>query len=144
MAFDGTAEYTLDAKNRLTVPARVRADFAAGLVLAQGIERCVALWKPADFESFRRAALEGQHPVSTDARKLQLYFSANSRPGELDAAGRVMIPTFLMEHAALTKEVTVIGAHDHMQLWDRGAWADFNRQLRDDVQSITASLGHPA
>ena len=39
MAFDGTAEYSLDAKNRLTVPARFRADFSAGLVL-------YAAWPP--------------------------------------------------------------------------------------------------
>jgi MraZ protein len=100
MAFDGTAEYSLDAKNRLTVPARFRADLAGGLVLAKGIERCVALWKPADYEAFRAAALEGMHPLSQDARKLQL--------------------------------------------WDRGAWADYNQQLHDDVLSITSSLGHPA
>src|SRR5213079_2651447 len=103
MAFDGTAEYSLDAKNRLTVPARFRADFGAGLVLAKGIERCVALWKPADYEAFRAAALEGMHPLSQDARKLQLYFSANSMPAELDAAGRVMVPSFLMEDRKSTR-----------------------------------------
>ena len=144
MAFDGTAEYSLDAKNRLTVPARFRADFAAGLVLAKGIERCVALWKPADYAEFRKAAQEGMHPLSQEARKLKTYFAANSMPAELDSAGRVMIPSFLMEHAELTKEVTVIGAGDHLQLWDRGAWSDYNRKLHDDVLSITSSLGHPA
>jgi MraZ protein len=144
MAFDGTAEYSLDAKNRLTVPARFRADFGAGLVLAKGIERCVSLWKPADYEAFRGAALQGMHPLSPEARKLQTYFAANSMPAELDAAGRVMIPGFLMDHGALSKEVTVIGAGDHLEVWDRGAWADFNQQLHDDVLSITSSLGHPA
>jgi MraZ protein len=144
MAFDGTAEYSLDAKNRLTVPARFRADFGAGLVLAKGIERCVSLWKPADYETFRGAALQGMHPLSPDARKLQTYFAANSMPAELDSAGRVMVPGFLMDHAGLAKEVTVIGAGDHLEVWDRGAWADFNQQLHDDVLSITSSLGHPA
>jgi MraZ protein len=65
-------------------------------------------------------------------------------PAELDAAGRVMVPAFLMDHAALAKEVTVIGAGDHLEVWDRGAWAEFNQQLHDDVLSITSSLGHPA
>src|SRR4029078_8761181 len=110
MPVDGAAEYSLDAKNRLTVPARFRADFGAGLVLAKGIERCVALWKPADYEAFRASALEGMHPVSPEARKLQLYFSANSMPAELDAAGRVMVPSFLMDHAALSQAGTVICA----------------------------------
>jgi MraZ protein len=144
MAFEGTAEYSLDAKNRLTVPARFRADFGAGLTLAKGIERCVALWKPADYDAYRAAALQGMHPLSLEARKLKTYFSANSMPAELDAAGRVMVPGFLMEHANLSKEVTVIGAEDHLQLWERSAWADYNQQLHDDVVSITSSLGHPA
>ena len=113
-------------------------------MLAKGIERCVALWKPADYEGFRAAALEGMHPLSQDARKLQLYFSANSMPAELDAAGRVMVPSFLMDHAELAKEVTVIGAGDHLQVWDRGSWSDYNQKLHDDVLSITSSLGHPA
>ena len=42
MAFRGTFDYTLDAKNRLTVPAKFRASLSDGVVLAKGIERCVA------------------------------------------------------------------------------------------------------
>src|SRR3954451_19746473 len=143
MAFDGTADYSLDAKNRLTVPARFRADLAGGLVLAKGIERCVALWKPADYETFRGRALQDLHPLSPEGRKLQLYFAANSMPAELDSAGRVMVPPFLMEHGDLAKEVTVIGAGDHLEVWDRAAWATFNEQLHADVLSITSSFGHP-
>ena len=55
-----------------------------------------------------------------------------------------MVPSFLMEHARSAKEVTVIGAGDHLQLWERAAWADYNDQPHNDVSSITASLGHPA
>ncbi|MCA1690533.1 MAG: MraZ N-terminal domain containing protein, partial [Actinobacteria bacterium] len=34
MAFRGTFDYTLDAKNRLTIPAKFRSTFEDGLVLA--------------------------------------------------------------------------------------------------------------
>ena len=144
MAFDGTAEYSLDAKNRLTVPARFRADFGAGLVLAKGIERCVSLWKPADYDAFREAALQGMHPLSPEARKLDTYFSANSMPAELDAAGRVMVPAFLMQHAGLDKEVVVAGSGDALEIWDRATWADYNAALASDVTDITSHLGHTA
>ena len=36
LAFRGTFDHTLDAKNRLTVPARYRAAYAEGVVLAAG------------------------------------------------------------------------------------------------------------
>ena len=42
MAFRGTFDHTLDAKNRLTIPAKFRTSLSEGVVLAKGIERCVA------------------------------------------------------------------------------------------------------
>ena len=57
MAFRGHFEHALDAKNRLNVPARVRAAFSAGLVLAQGLEPCVTIWVPEAFEAWTQSFL---------------------------------------------------------------------------------------
>jgi MraZ protein len=84
------------------------------------------------------------NPLSTDARRLRLFFSANSIDTELDSAGRVMVPAFLLEHAGLTKEVVVTGAGDSLQVWDRATWQDFNTALASEVTDITSRLGHPA
>ena len=144
MAFRGTFDYTLDAKNRLTVPAKFRAELAQGVVLAKGIERCVQLWTPGGFERYTGAALQGANPLSEQSRKLTRFFSANSLDTELDGAGRVMVPAFLLEHAGLRKDVVVTGAGDCLEVWDRGAWAHYNAALSDDVSEITAGFGHPA
>jgi MraZ protein len=143
MAFRGTFDYSLDVKNRLTVPAKFRASLSEGVVLAKGIERCVQVWTPSAFEAYTSAALQGVHPLSEDARKLQRFFSANSFDTELDSAGRVMVPTFLLEHGGLAKEVVVTGAGECLELWDRAAWAAYNDALSSDVSEITAALGHP-
>jgi transcriptional regulator MraZ len=144
VAFRGTFDYTLDAKNRLTVPAKFRAQLAEGIVLAKGLERCVAVWTPREFEAYTSASLEGMHPLSPEADKLNRFFSANSLDAELDAAGRVMIPGFLLEHAGLSKEVVVTGAGSRLEVWDRTAWGHYNASLSTDVSKITAALGHPA
>jgi transcriptional regulator MraZ len=143
MAFRGTFDHTLDAKNRLTVPAKFRAELAQGVVLAKSIERCVQVWTPAGFEHYTGSALEGVHPLSGQARKLTRFFSANSLDTELDGAGRVMLPAFLLEHGGLRKEVVVTGAGDCLEVWDRALWSEYNAALSDDVSGITASFGHP-
>src|ERR1700716_1966115 len=94
LAFRGTFDYTLDSKNRLTVPAKFRASLADGVVLAKGLERCVAVWTPKEFDAYTTAALADMHPLSPQAEKLNRFFSANSLDAELDAAGRVMVPAF--------------------------------------------------
>ena len=137
MAFDGTADYSLDAKNRLTVPARFRELLQDGVVLAKGVEPCVAVWPRAAYDEYRRTFLEGVHPASQQATQIKRFFAANSHPTDLDSAGRVMVPPFLMDHATLDKEVTVIGADDHLEVWDRKAWATYNETLTADILAIS-------
>jgi MraZ protein len=144
MAFRGTFDYSLDAKNRLTVPAKFRASLSEGVVLAKGVEPCVELWRPKEFEDYVAQALEGWPPLSAQREKLELFFSANALDTELDAAGRVMVPAFLMEHAGLSKEAVVTGAGKRLQVWDRAAWSTYNDSLIADVADIRAQLVHPA
>jgi MraZ protein len=81
--------------------------------------------------------------MSSDARRMHLYFSANAFEMELDAAGRVQVPSALIEHAGLRKEVMVVGALESLQIWDRETWHDFNSGLTGEVADITERLGHP-
>ena len=74
------------------------------------------------------------------ARKLTRFFCANSFDTELDAAGRVMVPAFLLDHAGLGKEVVVTGAGECLEVWDRAAWAAYNAALSDELPEITAAL----
>ena len=140
MAFRGTFELTLDAKNRLTVPAKLRAALAEGVVLAKGVERNVGIWKPEDYESRIKATLSGRNPVSPQARELQRYFSSGAFDTELDAAGRVMIPAVLGEHAGLGREVVVTGGGDCLEVWDRETWREYESDLTSRITDITASL----
>ena len=144
MAFRGTFDHTLDAKNRLTIPAKFRTSLAEGVVLAKGIERCVQVWTPKAYDAYVQAALAGLNPLSEPSRKLGRFFAANSLDTELDAAGRVMVPGFLLEHGELRKEVVVTGAGDCLEVWDRAAWADYNEALSHELPDIAAGFGHPA
>ena len=69
MIFRGTFEHALDAKNRLTVPAKFRGALAGGVVLAAspetaaGAPRSVAIWTPDAYETFTGAALAGLNPL---------------------------------------------------------------------------------
>ncbi|MCX6386547.1 MAG: division/cell wall cluster transcriptional repressor MraZ [Solirubrobacterales bacterium] len=140
MTFRGTFDHTLDAKNRLTVPARFRVALGAGVVLAKGVEPCVAIWTPAAYEAQTAAALLGRNPLSPEARQLSRYFSANAIDIELDKAGRVMLAAFLMEHANLEREVVVTGAGECLEVWNQSAWTAYNNDLSARIPDIAAGL----
>ena len=144
MAFRGAFDYTLDAKNRLTVPAKFRATLSEGVVLARGVEPCVAVWRASDYEDFINNALRNLNAMTPEYRKLQRYYSANAFDVELDGAGRVMVPPALMAHAGLEKDVVVTGAGTSLEVWDRERWKAHDDELSADISDLTASLGHPA
>jgi MraZ protein len=110
-------------------------------VLAKGVERCIEMWRPDEYRQRSAQALDGLNPLSREARRMRLFFSANAFPAELDSAGRVMVPAALMDHAGLDKEVVVVGAQDSLQVWDRTAWAEFNSALTHEIADITDRLG---
>jgi len=144
VAFRGHFEYALDAKNRLTIPAKFRASFSDGLVLAKWLDPCVAIFTPEGFDRFQDSFLPDMHPLSADRRRLARFFSGGSFDLELDSAGRVTLNPKLIEHAGISKDVVVIGSGDHLEVWDRSRHADDQDSLPDQVLQIAESLGHPS
>jgi MraZ protein len=146
MAFRGTFDHTLDAKNRLTVPARYRAALADGVVLAMPVDQqpCVGVWRPEGYERYTARALAELPPLSPRLAELERFFYGSSHDAELDAAGRIMVPSFLSEHAGLSKEVVVVGAGDRLELWTKDRWDEHRPTLLGGVAEITAGVDHPA
>ncbi len=139
MAFSGTFDYTLDAKNRLTVPAKFRTSLTESVVLSRGTQKCVAIWLKHDFREFVADALSDTSPLDPKRDAIKRFFFSNSFEVELDSAGRVMVPTKLMAYGELTKEVVVNGMDDRIEIWDRQRWDDYNAALNiDDLAALFA------
>jgi MraZ protein len=139
--FRGTYDFTLDAKNRLTIPSKLRASLSDGVVLAAALEPCVGIWRPADHEAWTASMLADANPRSPGYRQLARFFSANSVAAELDGAGRVMVPPHLMKYAGLDREVALVGATDSLEIWDRATWRDYDAETSGNVADIAAGLG---
>ena len=140
--FRGTFDHTLDAKNRLTVPARYRAALSEGVVLAMPVDLkpCVGVWRVPEYDSYTKRALAELPPLSPRLNELERFFYGSSHDAELDAAGRIMIPGFLSEHAALVKEVVVVGVGDRLELWAKAAWDEHRSTLLSGVAEVTARV----
>ena len=120
--FYGEHEHTIDEKGRLTLPAKFRNALAGGVVLARGIERNIDVFPRESWDATvgRIADLDS---LTREAREMKRYMFAGAAVAELDRQGRVLVPPHLAGHAGLGKDVVVTGVHDHIEIWDRAAWA---------------------
>jgi MraZ protein len=144
LAFRGHFEHSLDAKNRLSIPARFRAAFSAGTVLAKDPEPCVAIWTPDGHESIIARALGALNPMGSEYRKLSRFYQGNSFDLELDASGRVTLPAPLLVHAEIEKEVVVVGVGDHLEVWGAERWRSEQEALDAEIGEVTERLGNPS
>jgi len=144
LSFHGIHEHTLDAKNRLTVPSKFRTQLAGPVFLVKGVDRCISVYPEQTYSAMTEAALAGLNPFSPEARELRRFFHGNAADVELDSAGRVMLPPSHREHAAIDRQVMIVGAGDSLELWDLDAWKAYDTDLTARAPDLTSSLGHPA
>jgi MraZ protein len=136
----GEYEHTLDEKNRLTLPARFRPRFADGLVLTRDVDKCVCVYTKDEFSRTIEARFAGLDPLSSENRQLRRYYYSGTAEASPDKQGRVMVPQALIQSAGLTREVMVIGALDHLEIWDRAAWREYMKQVEENVQNAAERL----
>lgn len=140
MAFRGQHEHSLDAKDRLTIPSRLRAQLADGAVLLAGLDPCVEIWPRDGFSEFTERFLAGLNPLSGKARMLRRRFHANAQDEELDSAGRVRLAKHLIEHAGLEGACIVIGVEDHLEVWNPERWAEHAAEIDAQAGAMAEEL----
>lgn len=133
----GEYEHLVDEKNRLTLPAKFRQAFGEGVVLTRGVDRCVLAYRRPDWARLVESRLAPLDPFSEAARRLQRHFFGGASEDVPDRQGRVTLPGNLIEHGGLGREVTVVGVHDHLEIWDRAAW-------RHELETTEGSVGDAA
>lgn len=121
--FLGQYDHSIDAKSRLTVPVKFRAALASGAYVVQGFERNLMVYTT---ESFERLAKRAYSHTMTDpeVRAMWRVVFGGARQVNLDSAGRILIPTFLLEYALLGTEATIVGTGEFFEIWNPDDWAD--------------------
>ena len=133
----GEYDHALDDKNRLTLPARFRQSFVDGIVVTRGMDGCLFAYTRDAWESMVGSRLATLNTLSKEGRRMQRFFFSGATETELDKQGRVGIPSALLEHAKLGRDVVVAGVHDHLEIWDRAAW-------RLELAEVEGSAEHVA
>jgi MraZ protein len=129
--FVGQFEHSLDDKNRLVLPARFRSQLSSTVYLNLDLDKCLSVYSEDSYKEKAKkiAALDEFDPTS---RSLKRVFFANSAEVPLDKQGRLLIQDFLLKKAGITKDVIVIGAFDHLQIF---AKESFEAKLPDEEEN---------
>ena len=134
----GTYSHSLDAKGRLIIPAQFRKNLGESFVLTKSPDKCLALYSEEEWLKQIEATNALPKLTNEAARRFRRIYLGNSTSAELDKQGRILIPANLREYAGLTKDVTLVGVTDHVEVWDEKAWNAYNDE--NDLTEILSDL----
>ena len=136
-----TSEYEckLDAKGRLVLPAKIKANLpeVSGneLVVMKGFDPSLVVYTMLEYKKIHNK-FASLSDFDAAQRKLKRQFFKSVAPVELDGAGRFLIPKAWIEHAKLEKEVIVIGTGNTIEIWNPDLYDDYLIEDSDEYSEL--------
>jgi MraZ protein len=140
MLLTGTFPRTIDDKQRIAVPKRIRDLMGKGgeptfVIVAPGTDHSLVLYTE---EAFSRLAeqLSAASPVGQDVRAFSRLFFSQAEHLEIDSQSRIRLSPELAAHAQLQKDIVLVGVRDHVEIWDQVRWNTYIEQRRAQYDEL--------
>jgi MraZ protein len=131
--FLGEYQPNITEGSRVALPKKLRDQVRGDeVILAKGFEKCVFIYAKEDW--VQETGKQVDNPITDQkTRELKRYMFSGAVEAPIDGQGRIVVPTNLKDYAGLDKKTTVIGAGDHIEVWDTDTW-------HAHLQKISAEL----
>jgi MraZ protein len=141
--FRGQFLHSIDAKGRVSLPARFRDLIAAGsdqrVVLSPSpFDPCLRVYPMPAWERFE-LRLSGLSSVQAQTMKFRRMLSG-AVDCEIDRAGRVLVPENLRERAHLEKEALCVGMGEFVELWSKRDFDDSLEMNADEMRELRVAM----
>lgn len=120
-SFTGSYSYTLDAKGRVNIPAKMRKSLDPAsdstFVATRGSDPCIILYPATIWKQ-----VEAKFIALNKGKALNRHFTRNfvrhAEAVQYDSQGRVALPAGLIEFGGIEKNVEIVGMIDRIEIWD--------------------------
>ena len=137
--FIGEYQHSLDSKNRIVVPSKLREGLGEKFIISKGLDGCLYAYPIDEWQEFEEK-LKNLPLTNRDARAFVRFFVAGATEVETDKQGRGLIPANLREYAGIEKEIVTIGALNKIEIWSKEKWESYN-ESDIDFDSIADKMG---
>ena len=137
----GEYEHTLDAKGRISMPAKLRKDMGETFIVTKGLDGCLFAFSQAEWLNFEEK-LKALPLSDKNARNFVRFFLAGATECEIDKQGRFLIPSNLRIAASLEKEAIIIGVGTRLEIWNKTIWNEKDNEISaDEIAENMTMLG---
>ncbi len=123
--FRGRYEYSIDAKGRLNIPAKVREllvqEYTPSLMVTNGFDGCLDCFPYPEWTCLEdKVSLLPQN--KKEVKSFHRFYLSAAVECALDKQGRILVPPSLRGYAQLEKEVVIVCAVKKIEIWSKERW----------------------
>lgn len=140
----GSFDHMLDAKGRVFIPAKWRENVGDTLIVTLGLletpeAKCLSGMSVEEWEKFSQK-LSALPVTDTSGQAIRRKLYSMAAACEIDKQGRILIPAQLREMTGLTKDATLIGVGDRVEIWNPDTLAAYNEKSEENYGDALAHL----
>ena len=120
----GEFQHNIDAKGRLTMPAKFRPELGGQFVVTRGLDGCLFGY-PMENWALQEEKLKKLNLMKKDARQFARFFYSAATEVEIDK---------------LDKECRVIGVSDRIEIWSSERWDEFVGDAEENYEAIAEGM----
>lgn len=152
MSLIGQADVSIDAKNRLPIPAKFRDDSPSAegeseappaqrtvWVSTPRADRTIWLFPIAAFNTLA-SMLEQSLSPEDDFVELNRTLAGYSEKIAEDSAHRIIVPKKHLDLVEMPRDVTLVGAFNHLEIHDRAEWQAREADRLAKLPTLSAKL----
>jgi len=136
--FRGRYVHTIDAKNRMSLPASFRQEHQGddgGPPFLTQAHRCLELYRHEDWLAFESRIVEAAS-VNPKVQAYARMMISGAQECPIDKQGRILVPPHLREYATLDREVTVAGVGPKIELWNTARFEEILTQTQANFEDM--------
>lgn len=136
--FEGRYEYSMDEKNRISIPARFREVLARYYdmnLMLTNLDGCIAAYPKKEWEIIKEK-LSSQQKLPKQARMFVRFYLSGACLCPIDRLGRILIPQSLKTYANIQREVVIIGMNKKIEIWSKEKWDELVKEVMSNTEMI--------
>lgn len=145
--FKGHFINSINEKGRLSIPSKFR-DVLSGwetdyLVVTKGLDQCLTAYAPEEWERMEKKAANLSAIRRADI-VYKRHVMGSAEECQIDAQGRILVPSTLRDYAGLKKKCLCVGVIDRFEIWDVETYDLYMKEALkdpDSLREVLAELG---
>lgn len=124
--FLGENKHNVDGKGRIVMPRAYREELAGDVVISQGRDKNLVVWKLSDWQREAERVRENTKDTRAGRAFRLLFFSTSEQQTVAANTGRIQLPAHLREFAGLEigSEAVVVGNFETVEIWNPELYAE--------------------